>query len=347
MCMRYYNTSLLCHHSQFADDVCKVHAITDESTDDFSGDSSGDWCQHSDFIFRYTEFSLTVLPMSCRTWLLEFFRQLVVGDATSICGRVPSLPSQRSSRRLSRVMDDNLLSPSIDACSTLFCEWFFLDILVWPYNLLSFCRHLLTADVVLVCARVGDEQQERQLFLTRFCSFGSLLICKLFFYTYYLMREVSDRDLRIVLLVSGWSVQAWLSGIHYLSTMSTCPRACRDSLDVGDRHHVANVTGDGEFLETGLQQIANVWSWYRTSFRKFVCSLCELCAASIETKANRTCIRLTNIEGSDPSGHLTHLSVSPSYFVSQRLNLSRWPTATPRLCRGHRGRLTAHYGSVP
>ena len=117
--------------------------------------------------------------------------------------------------------------------------------------------------------------------------------------------------------------------------------------DLVNRQRLAYLTGDGEFLEAGIQQLANVWSWDRTSVRKFIGSLCELGAASIETKANRTCIRLTNIEGSDLLGHLTHLSLSPSNFVYKRLNLSRWPTATPRRSRGHRCRSTALYGSVP
>ena len=81
--------------------------------------------------------------------------------------------------------------------------------------------------------------------------------------------------------------------------------------DLVNRQRLANLTGDGEFLEAGIQQLANVWSWDRTSVRKFIGSLCELGAASIETKNNRTCIRLTNIEGSDPSGHLTPLSSHP------------------------------------
>ncbi|MBO5627391.1 MAG: hypothetical protein J5953_16615 [Prevotella sp.] len=141
-----------------------------------------------------------------------------------------------------------------------------------------------------------------------------------------------------------------MSGNYFISTMVTCSRVCVDIVvghNEGDSLHAVNVTCDGEFLEAGIQQLANVWSWYRTSVRKFIGSLCELSAASIETMADRSCIRLTNIEGSDPSGHLTHLSLSPSNFVSQRLIFSRWPTATPRLCRGHRGRFTAHYGSVP
>ncbi len=81
--------------------------------------------------------------------------------------------------------------------------------------------------------------------------------------------------------------------------------------DLVNRQRLAYLTGDGEFLEAGIQQLANIWSWDRTSVRKFIGSLCEMGAASIETKANRTCIRLTNIASSDPLGHLTRLSSHP------------------------------------
>lgn len=346
-----YNTLFFHHHSQCANDVFKVYAISGESTGDFSGDFSGDWYKHSDFRFRYTESSFTVLQMSCRTWLFEVFRLLVVGDAALVCSRVSSQLTQLSSCIMLQVRDNNNLSTSFDASSALFCECFFLDITILSCKLVSPHQHLLVPSISPACVRVGDEHHERQLFFVHFSGCGSFLICKLFFYTYFRSGEVSDGDLRVVLLVSEGSVPTWKKpGIHFLSTMSTCLYALvcvGHGYGVGDVQHAVNVTCDGEFLEAGLQQPANVWSWYRTFVRKFIGSLCELSAASIETKADRTCIRQTNIEGSDPSGHLTHLSLSPSNFVSQRLIFSRWPTATPRLCRGHRGRFTAHYGSVP
>lgn len=351
MCGRDYNTLFFRHHPRCATDVCMIHAITGESTGDFSGDFCGDWQQHSDFRFRYTESSVTILQMSCRTLLLEIFRLLVVGDAALNSGRVSFVLAQQSSRMLLQVSDDNGFLLSSDACSTLFNDCFFLDILIHSCKLLSPNRHLLISGVSPVGVRVGDEHQERQLFFAHFCFCGSTLICKLFFYACFRLVDASDRDIRDVLLVPVESVPTIMSGwFHFISTMTICPHArvyvgLGDGID--DSLHVVNLTGDGEFLETGIQQLAMVWSWGRTSVRKFIGSLCELGAASIETKANRTCIRLTNIEGSDPLGHLTHLSLSPSNFVSQRLNLSRWPTATPRRSRGHRCRSTALYGSVP
>lgn len=350
MCGRDYNTLFFRHHPRCATDVCMIHAITCESTGDFSGDFSGDWQQHSDFRFRYTESSVTILQKSCRTLLLEIVRLLVVGDAALDSGHVPSVLAQQSSRMLLQVSNDNGFSLSFDAYSTLFREWFFLDILIHSCKLLSPNRHHLISGVSPAGVRVGDEHQERQLFFAHFCFCGSTLICKLFFYACFRLVDASDRDIRDVLLVPVGSVPARMPGIHFISTMTTCSHA-RVYVVLGhgidSSLHVVNVTCDGEFLEAGIQQLAKVWSWGRTSARKFIGSLCELGAASIETKANRTCIRLTNIEGSDPLGHLTHLSLSPSDFIYKRFNLSRWPTATPRRSRGHRCRSTAHYGSVP
>ena len=350
MCGRDYNTLFLRHHPRCAADVCKVHAITGESTGDFSGDFSGDWQQHSDFRFRYTESSLTVLPMLCRIRLLEYFRLLEVRDVALVSSRVSSQLTQQSSRILLQVSDGNGFSISFDTYITLFFGWFFLDIIICPNKLLLLYRHQLSPSMLTACVRVGDEHQERQLFFARFCIFGISLFCNLFFYTYFRLVEVSDRYNQDVLLVQVESVRTRMSGIHFISTMTTCSHA-RVCVGLGngidDSLRLVCVTGDGEFLETGIQQLANIWSWDRTSVRKFFGSLCELSAASIETKAIRTCIRLTNIEGSEPLGHLTRLSLSPFNFVSQRFNLSRWPTATPRLCRGSRSRSTALYGSVP
>lgn len=346
MCGHDYNTLFFRHHPRCATDVCMIHAITGESTGDFSGD----WQQHSDYRFRYTESSVTILQRSCRTLLLEIFRLLVVGDAALDSGRVPSVLAQQSSRMLLQVSNDNGFSLSFDAYSTLFREWFFLDILIYSYKSLSSCRHRLTPSVSPVCVRLDYEHQERQLFFVRFCVSGILLFCNLFFYTCFRLAEVSDRDIRDVLLVPVGHVPTRMLSIHFFSLMTTCSytRMWVGLVDgIDDSLHVVNLTGDSKFLEAGIQQLANIWSWDRTSARKFIGSLCDLGAASIETKANRTCIRLTNIEGSDPLGHLTHLSLSPSNFVFQRFNLSRWPTATPRRSRGHRCRSTALYGSVP
>lgn len=350
MCVYDYNTLFLCHHSNCADDGEKKVEITSESTGDFSGDFSDDWQQYSDFRFRYTESSLTVLPMLCRTRLLEYFRLLEVRDVALVSSRVSSQLTQQSSRILLQVSDDNGFSISFDTYSILFFGCFFLDIIICPYKLLFLYRHQLSPSISTACVRVGDEHQERQLFFARFCIFDILLFCNLFFYTCSRLVEVSDRDNHNVRLVPVESVHTRMPDIHLISTMTTCSHA-RVCVGLGngidDSLRLVCVTGDGEFLEAGIQQLANVWSWDRTSVRKFVGSLCELGAASIETKANRTCIRLTNIEGSDPTGHLTRLSLSPSDFLSKRFNLSRWPTATPRLCRGSRCRFTALYGSVP
>lgn len=348
MCMSYSNTSHRWHHSQAVGDARQVSFLTGESSGDFSGDSSGDWYQHSGLRFLYTDSSLAVIQMSCQTWLLEISRLLAVDNATSISCCVIPIPVQRSSCILLQVSNDDALSLSFDACSSLFCDWLFLDILIRPFKLLSPYRYQLTSSVSSVCVRLGDEHQKCQLFSVCFCELVGLMICNLFFYTYFFLLVVSDGGLFLALVVPAWSVPTRMSGIHFISVI-TCPcarvwvRLRHDAVDC----HIAFVRRDGEFLEAGIQQLADVWSWYRTSVRKFIGSLCELGAASIEAKNNRTCIRLTDIEGSDPSGHLTHLSLSPSNFVSQRLNLSRWPTATPRLCRGYRGRFTAHYGSVP
>ena len=79
MFMRYYNALSLHHHSKCADDVCKVHVITGESTGDFSVDFSGDCIRYSHLRFHYMSSSLTAPQMFCRTRLLEVFRLLVLG----------------------------------------------------------------------------------------------------------------------------------------------------------------------------------------------------------------------------------------------------------------------------
>lgn len=345
-----YNTLFFHHHPQCTDDVIKVHAITGESTGDFSVDFSGDCIRCSHLRFHYMSSSLTAPQMFCRTRLLEVFRLLVLGDAVLISCRVSSQHTQHSFCILLQVSHNNKLSTSVDACSALFFGWFFLDIIIRSCELLSPYQYLLASSISLACVRGCDEHHERQLFFVRFCSCGSLMVCNLFFYTHFRLAEVSDRDIFNELLIPVGSVPTRMSGNYFISTMVTCSRVCVDIVvghNEGDSLHAVNVTCDGEFLEAGIQQLANIWSWDRTSARKFIGSLCELGAASIETKANRTCIRLTNIEGSDLLGHLTHLSLSLSNFVYKRLNLSRWPTATPRRSRGHRCRSTALYGSVP
>ena len=348
MCMSYSNTSHRWHHSQAVGDARQVSFLTGESSGDFSGDYSGDWYQHSGLGFLYTDSSLAVIQMSCQTWLLEISRLLAVDDATSISCCVTPIPVQRSSCILLQVSNDDALSLSFDAYSPLFLGWLFLDILIRPCKLLSPYRYQLTSSVSSVCVRLGDEHQKCQLLSVCFRELGGFITCNLFFYMYFFLLEGSGRGLLLAQMVPVWGVQTRMSGIH-LPSVITCPcarawvRLRHDAVDC----HIAFVRRDGEFLEAGIQQLADVWSWYRTSVRKFIGSLCELGAASIEAMNNRTCIRLTDIEGSDPLGHLTCLCLSPSDFLSKRFNLSRWPTATPRLCRGYRGRFTAHYGSVP
>ena len=196
-----YNTLFFHHHPQCTDDVIKVHAITGESTGDFSVDFSGDCIRCSHLRFHYMSSSLTAPQMFCRTRLLEVFRLLVLGDAVLISCRVSSQHTQHSFCILLQVSHNNKLSTSVDACSALFFGWFFLDIIIRSCELLSPYQYLLASSISLACVRGCDEHHERQLFFVRFCSCGSLMVCNLFFYTHFRLAEMSDRDIFNELLI--------------------------------------------------------------------------------------------------------------------------------------------------
>ena len=70
--------------------------------------------------------------------------------------------------------------------------------------------------------------------------------------------------------------------------------------DLINRERLAALTKDDEFLNSSIQTLAKVWSWDRSSVRKFLDTLCTIGAASIKTDGYKNTVRLNNISGLTP-----------------------------------------------
>lgn len=73
--------------------------------------------------------------------------------------------------------------------------------------------------------------------------------------------------------------------------------------DIINRQRLATLTGDDEFIDAGLQDLANAWSWDRGSVRKFIEALSEIGAVTFKKdkrQNNKTAIRANNISGLTP-----------------------------------------------
>lgn len=70
--------------------------------------------------------------------------------------------------------------------------------------------------------------------------------------------------------------------------------------DLVNRERLAVLTKDSEFLNSSIQTLANVWSWDRSSVRKFIDTLCAIGAASVTTDGYKNTVRLTNVSGLTP-----------------------------------------------
>ena len=90
--------------------------------------------------------------------------------------------------------------------------------------------------------------------------------------------------------------------------------------DIINRQRLTTLTGDDEFIDASLQDLANAWSWDRGSVRKFIEALSEIGAVTFKKdhrQNNKTVIRLNNVSGlssikvAHPSSK-TYDSASPS-----------------------------------
>lgn len=70
--------------------------------------------------------------------------------------------------------------------------------------------------------------------------------------------------------------------------------------DLLNRERLAVLTKDDEFLNSSIQTLANVWSWDRSSVRKFIDSLSAIGAASVRTDGYKNTVRLKNVSGLTP-----------------------------------------------
>ena len=73
--------------------------------------------------------------------------------------------------------------------------------------------------------------------------------------------------------------------------------------DIINRQRLTTLTGDDEFIDASLQDLANAWSWDRGSVRKFIEALSEIGAVTFkkdQRQNNKTVIRLNNVSGLSP-----------------------------------------------
>lgn len=89
--------------------------------------------------------------------------------------------------------------------------------------------------------------------------------------------------------------------------------------DLLNRERLAVLTKDNDYLNGSIQTLANVWSWDRSSVKKFIDTLCTIGAASVMTDGYKNTVRLTNISGLTPQAGDDHKN-SPTDGVSLTLS---------------------------
>ena len=65
--------------------------------------------------------------------------------------------------------------------------------------------------------------------------------------------------------------------------------------DLVERHCLATLTKNNNYLDGGILALAKAWRWDRNTVKKFIDSLCSIGAATIKKVGNKIVISITNV----------------------------------------------------
>ena len=66
-------------------------------------------------------------------------------------------------------------------------------------------------------------------------------------------------------------------------------------LDLVSRQRLAKLMNDNSYTNVGILTLAHAWSWDRATVKKFIDTLCEYGAASVERVGRCQIVKLTNV----------------------------------------------------
>ena len=119
--------------------------------------------------------------------------------------------------------------------------------------------------------------------------------------------------------------------------------------DIINRQRLTTLTGDEEFIDATLQDLANAWSWDRGSVRKFIEALSEIGAVTFkkdDRQNNKTVIRVNNVSGLTPIREVHPTGKTYDSESSNDSNISG-RTPTPQGAMAHSKTILNELRSAP